>query len=780
MRITIVSWHFPPVNTIAAVRLGKLARHLQLSGHDVRVITVASHSSDRSLPLEVDPKVVRQTAFVDVDRLVNPRSWYQAMRSRFGSIPRNAGDDPTHVSARSRLSELYRNLIFVPDRYVGWILPLLRELRGLSRIRPPDVILVSGPPFSAFVAVAIFARYARISWIAEFRDRWADDPYALIPSWRRSLDRRLEAWVLRTAAGLVTVSEPWSQHYARLYRLPVVTAMNGYDPQDFAGLPSDPPTTSPPLRIVYTGFVYPERRDPTQLFRALLLSGLSPGVVQILFYGSRSSYLEARIDEVGVRPYVQVHDPVPYHEAVKLQATADVLLLLQWNDPADESNVPGKVFEYLAVRRPILGLGPEKGIPAQLVRERRAGLYSNDAATIAAQLSRWVQEKVSHGRLPSLPPEVSSGLSRSEQYAKLEGFLRQVVGEASPSGRSRGSSGPTTQLVLRGPRFGLADTTRLERPVLCAIVDTEADFDWAGPFARTGHDVDSIRALRRAQVIFERFGVRPTYLADYPIMTDVAAARLLRDLHERGLCELGVQMHAWTTPPFDELLCERNSYASNLPSTLQRAKLEHLVEAALRAFGTAPRVFKAGRYGFGDKGAALLEEMGFAVDTSVLPFTRLAAGPSFFGMPDQPFWFGRTRPVLELPVTRNFTGLLRTCGPGRFYRTIDGRLGRLARLPGIFSRVGLLDRLTLSPEGMSLRDMQELTQTMIGAGRKVFTLSFHSPSLAPGNTPYVRTDAELETFLDRIHEYLEFFMGEIGGAPMTALQLHDELQPDVG
>ena len=87
---------------------------------------------------------------------------------------------------------LYRNLIFVPDRYVGWAAPLLLELRRVCRIWQPDVVLASGPPFTAFVAVSLFARHTRIPWIAEFRDRWADDPYALIAGWRRALDRRVE------------------------------------------------------------------------------------------------------------------------------------------------------------------------------------------------------------------------------------------------------------------------------------------------------------------------------------------------------------------------------------------------------------------------------------------------------------------------------------------------------------------------------------------------------------------------------------------------------------
>jgi hypothetical protein len=125
---------------------------------------------------------------------------------------------------------------------------------------------------------------------------------------------------------------------------------------------------------------------------------------------------------------VEVHDPVPYADALQLQASADVLLLLQWDDPADEGNVPGKVFEYLAVRRPILGLGPENGIPARLIRERAAGLFANDPDVIAGQLSRWTEEKRACGHVPRLPVEVTRGLTRDEQYMALDRYLPDRLG----------------------------------------------------------------------------------------------------------------------------------------------------------------------------------------------------------------------------------------------------------------------------------------------------------------------------------------------------------------
>jgi hypothetical protein len=740
------------------------------------VISVVNPGGDRSLPVEIDADRVARTRFIDVDGLINPLVWHGRLRRWLGPSSRGeSAKPPSKPTGQSRFSKLYRELVFLPDRYVGWCLPLLAELRQLQRTWRPDVILASAPPFSTFLAVALFARRSGIPWVAEFRDRWSDDPYALIPDWRRSLDRRLERWAVRSASGIVTVSGPWSEHYARIYRVPVCTAMNGFDPQDFEELEPEHQPGSLPLRIVYTGFVYPERRDPTRLFEALAASGLTPEEVQVCFYGSRSDYLEDRIDRAGVRRFVQVENPVPYAEAIRLQSGADILLLLQWNDPADESNVPGKVFEYLAARRPILGLGPERGIPARLIRERNAGIYTNDTALLAAHLVCWVDEKRRTGCIQALPASTSLGLRRDDQYAHLEAFLGHTVAEERHP--APGSAG--LRRTLSSPNFALADAAQLPRPTLCVIVDTEADFDWTGPFSREGYDVRSIAGLGRVQAILDRHGVRPTYLVDYPVATDATAVRLLRELRDEDRCDIGVQLHAWTTPPFDELLCERNSYGSNLPLAMQRAKLERLVAAARASFGTEPRVFKAGRYGLADDGAELLEEFGFLVDTSVLPFTDLREGhgPSFLGVPDRPFWFGRERAMLELPVTRNFTGLLRHLLPGAIHRTADSRFGRRLRLPGVFARLGLLDRLTLTPEGMSLDDMCRLARGLVGDGRRVLTLSFHSPSLAPGNTPYVRSEAELDAFLQRLDRFIAFFHEQLGGQSLTAMELCGDLRP---
>jgi glycosyltransferase involved in cell wall biosynthesis len=450
MKVLIVSWHFPPNNAIAAVRAGKLARFLEGRGHEVRVVTTARQAEDRSLPLEIEESRVVRVPFLDVNHVLDPRQWRGSQRP--GPMPAMTAGGLAHGGAppgpaalgprlRAGLGQLYRSLAFFPDRQVGWGRYLVPALRSELRDHRPDVVLVSGPPFSSFLWTSHAAKRFGIPWIAEFRDRWSDDSYTEIPGWRRPIDRWLEQRVLATAAGIVTVSQPWAQAYATKYRVPVRTVMNGYDPKDFAGA-EDRPQPELPLRIVHVGTIYRHRRDPTALLDAVA-GRFGPQEVRLVFCGQYPNWVRDLASRRNMLAQVEFLPPVPYQEALRLQSSADVLLLLQWNAPGETGNVPGKLFEYFATGRPILGLGPEAGIPAQLIRERAAGVFSNDPQRLAAQIADWVEEKRRTGQIAPLAPAARAGLTRDEQFAVLldfiEGIGRQMMQQSptvSPRGRS--------------------------------------------------------------------------------------------------------------------------------------------------------------------------------------------------------------------------------------------------------------------------------------------------------------------------------------------------------
>jgi hypothetical protein len=314
-------------------------------------------------------------------------------------------------------------------------------------------------------------------------------------------------------------------------------------------------------------------------------------------------------------------------------------------------------------------------------------------------------------------------------------------------------------------------------PELLIVVDTEEEFDWTKPLDRNSTGTRSIMAQERAQSVYDRLGVVPTYVIDYPVATDPAAAEYFRDLQESGRAEVGAHLHAWVTPPHVEEVNAFNSYQCNLPLELKRSKLEVLTEAVARNIGRRPTIFKAGRHGFGQRTAALLADFGYRIDCSVLPYHDLGAdgGPDFSRFSDQPYWLEGG--VLEVPVTSGFIGAAPRLGellPGFF----DNRLSAGLRLPGLLGRTGLLTRSRLTPEGVSAAEQCRLLDILVRRGRRTFTLVYHSPSLEPGNTPYVRDQAQLARFLGAIEQVLTHFQEALGGRFTTMTALHARMSAE--
>lgn len=295
--------------------------------------------------------------------------------------------------------------------------------------------------------------------------------------------------------------------------------------------------------------------------------------------------------------------------------------------------------------------------------------------------------------------------------------------------------GPTAKARF-APGFG-------QRVLL--TVDTEEEFDWEAPFTLTGHGLDHVPHIAEFQSFCEGLGVVPVYLVDWPLANSQAARDGLGPAVRAGRAEIGIQLHPWVNPPHEEEIDPRNSYAGNLPPELERAKFLRLREAIETGFGTAPAIYRAGRYGLGPSTAELLIEAEIAIDSSVRTNFdyRAGHGPDYRGHPLEPYWVDPEHRLLELPLTTVWWGMLRRQG-----RWIYPLAAKMPRLAGILSRVGLLERIALTPEGVTKEEALRGIDMALDDGLPLLVLSLHSPSLAPGYTPYVRTSDDLEALYD--------------------------------
>lgn len=287
--------------------------------------------------------------------------------------------------------------------------------------------------------------------------------------------------------------------------------------------------------------------------------------------------------------------------------------------------------------------------------------------------------------------------------------------------------------------FDFADLSALGGPRFILTVDTEEEFDWEKPFARRGFGTSHLTAVPRFQSLCNESGVTPCYLVDYPITEDVYGVETLGGFADAGLAEIGVQLHPWVNPPFEEELSTYNSYACNLPEALERAKLTHLYQAIVDRFGIRPDAYRAGRYGAGPNTPSILTDLDIAIDTSVRSRFDYSeqGGPNYAFHPVNPYWIKRGA-LLELPLTTIFSGVMRSAGNVVFGEWFGSQTAR-----SMLARSNMLERIALTPEGIPLAKAIEAIDIALLDGVKIINLSLHSPSLAVGHTPYVRDESQL-------------------------------------
>ena len=273
------------------------------------------------------------------------------------------------------------------------------------------------------------------------------------------------------------------------------------------------------------------------------------------------------------------------------------------------------------------------------------------------------------------------------------------------------------------------------------FVDVEEEFDWSAPLDRGNRAVTAIAALPEAHARFAARNVAPVYMVDHPVASDAAAAEVVRSVLADGRSGLGAQLHAWVTPPYGPAV-PGGSYAGNLPPALEAAKLDTLTGLLAAAFGRRPLAYRAGRYGIGPATAGLLASRGYRIEASMRARYDYSAdlGPDFSRIGSDAFRIGR---LIELPLTTVFTGRLRRAGAA-LYPALGGMRAR-----GAFARAGLLQRVALTPEDMPIGDALAAVRVAIEEeGQRLISFSFHSPSLVPGHTPYVRSRDDLARFWD--------------------------------
>jgi len=320
------------------------------------------------------------------------------LRSRFTPHPFPSKDGPKPVSKEIRLTAWLNRWLMIPDKQIPWYRPGLRCGRQMLRETHFDLIFSSLGPRTTFLVAARLAREGRIPCLLEYRDLWTDNPYYHVNQptpVHRWIHRRMERACLQVASRVSAVwrgiAEQLESRYGETLRSRVAIHHNCFDPEEFRGLGARGTTVSRPFRVCYTGAMY-ANRSPENFFSGMASfihsHRLTPRDFQFSWAGSVSGVpgLTKFLNASGVSPFLEFLGQIPHQDSLRLLQESDVALLIQ--APHDQIHIPGKLFEALGARTPLLAL-TQPCETAEIIQRCQAGL-------VCAHTAESVRDALTH------------------------------------------------------------------------------------------------------------------------------------------------------------------------------------------------------------------------------------------------------------------------------------------------------------------------------------------------------------------------------------------------
>ncbi len=409
------------------IRMVKLVKYLPELGWDVMVLR-----SDEADAEVIDPALCDEVpADVHVQTIRGP---FRPLGSRAKRVT-DAGSASRAGVARvvTNTAKAAVRSVLIPDRYLGWAWRVSQLDR--SELGDPDVLLSSGPPHSAHLAATSLARRHRIPLVVDLRDNWADNPMHANPApWHRPIERRLEARCVTHASRVVHASERACEvlqaRYPRIrHRFEAID--NGFDPADLAELPARRPAApGDQVRFLYAGSL-----RGTQDVGAFLevfggLAKQEPGRLRLDLLGPIGPTFRSLATSAIGGDTIGISDPVPHADALLAMARADVLLVFTGGGGIGVNTMTGKLYEDMALRRPIMLVGPE-GPAADLVRSSGVGVvaYPDDMPGLRAAIHR-AAELARDPSFSGASDEVLARFDRRRLAERWSALLAEVMAAA--------------------------------------------------------------------------------------------------------------------------------------------------------------------------------------------------------------------------------------------------------------------------------------------------------------------------------------------------------------
>ena len=376
-KVLIITYYWPPSGGAGVQRMLKFVKYLHLLGVEITVITVDPSLASYQLTDESLQKDIPDGINVIKTRTFEPFNIYKSLGNK-KEIPHSGFANETAPGFFQKAARFVRGNFFIPDARVGWNKYAYREALKVVKNNKIDAIISSSPPHSTqLVGMRLKNKY-NIPWVADLRDPWTDIYYykqmlhTPVALW---IDKNYERRVLEKSDAALVVSKFIKNMFLmksdKLQSNKIHVIPNGFDADDFMEA-SKPPSDR--FKITYTGtfadiYVIDSFLKALQMFLRIH----PEASVELSFTGKVTGSLLSKLKHYNVEKITTINDYVPHNESVKILLNSTILLLVIPQMEKNEGILTGKLFEYLAARKPILCIGPKNGDAAEIISACEAG-----------------------------------------------------------------------------------------------------------------------------------------------------------------------------------------------------------------------------------------------------------------------------------------------------------------------------------------------------------------------------------------------------------------------
>lgn len=393
-RILMIVNEFPPTGESGVQRPLKFLKYLAAEGWLCHVVTpkhLPKTVLDESLCAEIPASAI----------IHKTPSWgFKGKAVDKVAEIRFQGSQSTTKAFIMRFLMALNHVIFPIDKQIGWVPFAFIYSWWLIKKHKIRNVYITAFPFSAFLVGIMLKKCFkdRIFWVADYRDAWQFEPILgeAVPPFRQAIIRHWDKSVLKYCDRAVFVTPLIQQTYTKHFKwLKGKTSCitNGYDEADFLDLE---PNLSSSTSLLYMGKLYGvQRRNIMPLLQVMKDMELQ---LPLMHVGTVDRDAKAYIDE-GNYDFYSYHGYVSHQEAIELALGARINLSLINDDEDSEGVYTGKVFELLRAQRPILALGPPRGVVKDLIEATHSGEYAhlNNPEKIEAALKKLMSDPDSYG-----------------------------------------------------------------------------------------------------------------------------------------------------------------------------------------------------------------------------------------------------------------------------------------------------------------------------------------------------------------------------------------------